>query len=204
MMRAKRWLAVALVGLAVAWLAPVSADLPTYDRVRVLPEPRMIADAELTDQNGRPFRLSSLRGRVAFVFFGWTNCPDVCPLAMERFQQIYEAGVLDNEKVAFVMVSVDGERDTPSTMKTFLARYSSEFIGLTAPPAQVQPIADGFAAAFFKGHVEHNGSYSITHSPQVFVLDLAGRLRAELYGASNEAVAGISRALLDEAGAASN
>jgi protein SCO1/2 len=140
-----------------------------------------------------------LRGRVALVLFGFTNCPDVCPLAMERLQQIHDARVLDHGEVAFVMISVDGERDTPAAMRAFLARYSPEFIGLTAPPANVEPIAAQFSAVFYKGHIAHGGSYSVAHSPQVFVLDPVGRLRAELYGASNDAVAGTVRALLEEA-----
>jgi protein SCO1/2 len=177
---------------------PARADLPSYDRVRVLPAPRTIEEAELLDQEGRPFRLSSLRGRVALVFFGFTSCPDVCPLVMERMQQIRDAGVLEGGRVMVVMISVDGERDTPDVMKTFLARYSPEFVGLTAPPAKVEPIARGFSAVFYKGHAEHGGNYAVAHSPQVFVLDPFGRLRAELYGASNAAVAGITRALLDE------
>jgi protein SCO1/2 len=198
-----------MAGLAItlfaagALIAPATtrADLPSYDRVRVLSAPKLIEDAELVDQDGRPFRLASLRGRVALVFFGFTSCPDVCPLAMERLQQIHEAGLLDGD-VVVVMISVDGERDTPAVMKTFLARYSPTFLGLTAPPAQVEPIAARFSAVFYKGHVEHGGQYSVAHSPQVFAVDPSGRLRAELYGASNEAVAGITRAMLAEAGGA--
>jgi protein SCO1/2 len=121
---------------------------------------------------------------------------------MERLQQVHEAGLLDSAKATVVMISVDGERDTPPVMKAFLARYSREFIGLTAPPARVEPIAASFSAAFFKGHVDHGGQYVVAHSPQVFVVDPAGRLRAELYGASDEAVAGITRALLEEAASA--
>jgi protein SCO1/2 len=187
---------------ALVTFESAAADLPSYDRVRVLPAPKVIEDAKLVDQNGQPFRLASLRGRVALVFFGFTSCPDVCPLALERLQQVRDAGVLDAEAVAFVMISVDGERDTPVVMKTFLARYSEEFIGLTAPPVEVQPIAAQFSAVFYKGHVGHGGGYSVAHSPQVFVLDPAGRLRAELYGATNEAVAGTVSALLEESQAA--
>jgi cytochrome oxidase Cu insertion factor (SCO1/SenC/PrrC family) len=84
-------------------------------------------------------------------------------------------------------------------MKEFLAKYSAEFVGLTAPPAKVKPIVDQFSAAFVKGAHDHSGGYDVAHSPQIFVLDPAGQLRAELYGASIEAMTGVAAALVAEA-----
>jgi protein SCO1/2 len=174
------------------------ADIPGYDRVRVLATPRQIADAELTDQEGNAFRLSELRGKAALVLFGFTNCPDVCPVGMERLRELHDSGSLADGDVAYVMISVDGDRDTPAAMKAFLAKYAEEFIGLTAEPSRVKPIATQFSAAFFKGHAGHDGSYDVAHSPQIFVLDSSGLLRAELYGASLDAMAGVIRALVAE------
>jgi protein SCO1/2 len=183
------------VAVPAAW-----AEIPAFDRVRVLSAPRAIADAELTDQNGEPFRLDALHGKVAFVLFGFTNCPDVCPLAMERLRELHDAKTLDPADVSYVMISVDGERDTPAAMKAFLAKYSAEFVGLTAASARVKPISNQFSVAFFKGAVhEHGGGYEVAHSPQIFVLDAAGRLRAEIYGASIEAMTGVATALAAEA-----
>ena len=189
--------------LAVAQCPPASADIPSYDRVRVLEAPRLIADAVLTDQNGASFKLTDLRGEIAFVLFGFTNCPDACPLSMERLRELNHSGLVAANDVAYVMISVDGERDTPAAMKAFLAKYSSEFIGLTADPNLVQPIAQQFSAMFFKGSRHaHDGGYEVAHSPQIFVLDRKGRVRAEVYGASVEAMAGVAHALLDEEEAA--
>jgi len=95
------------------------------------------------------------------------------------------------------MISVDGERDTPEVLKAYLARYSPRFIGLTGTRDKVKPIAAEFSAAFFKGSGDN---YSVSHSPQVFVMDKAGRLRAEFYNASIEAMTDVALALLDEAG----
>ena len=176
------------------------ADVPRLDRVRVVETPRAIADAALINEEAQPIRLQELRGKVAFVLFGFTNCADVCPLAMERLAQLHDSGSLSSADVSYVMISVDGERDTPEALKAFLAKYSPDFVGLTADPARVKPIAAQFAAAFFKGaHVGHDGHYDVAHSPQIFVLDPAGNLRAELYGASLEAMSGVARALLEEA-----
>jgi|GEM_PF-2643064 len=202
--RALLLLVAGFVSVGIAELPrPASAAVPAYERVRVLETPKPIGSATLTDQNGAPFDLAKLQGKVAFVLFGFTNCPDACPLSMERLRELNHSGLVAADDVAYVMISVDGERDTPAAMKAFLAKYSSEFIGLTADPNRVQPIAQQFSAAFFKGsRHQHDGGYEVAHSPQIFVLDLKGRVRAEVFGASLEAMAGVAHALLDEKDAA--
>jgi protein SCO1/2 len=196
----KFWRAL-LGGMAAAAalvFAGARAEVPQLDRVRIVEAPRAIADAELTDEEGRTTRLHDLRGRVSFVLFGFTNCADVCPLTMERLGQLRDSGGLNSADVAYVMVSVDGDRDTPAVMKEFLARYPEEFIGLTAAPNRVTPVAEQFAAAFFKGAHTAHGKYDVAHSPQIFVLDAAGNLRAELFGASIESMTAVALALLAE------
>jgi protein SCO1/2 len=202
--RASLLLVAASVSLGVFELPrPASAAVPAYERVRVLETPKPIGPATLTDQNGAPFELAKLQGKVAFVLFGFTNCPDACPLSMERLRELNHSGLVAADDVSYVMISVDGERDTPAAMKAFLAKYSSDFIGLTADPNRVQPIAQQFSAAFFKGSRHaHDGGYEVAHSPQIFVLDQKGRVRAEVYGASLEAMAGVAHALTDEKDAA--
>lgn len=194
---------LAVIGLICGFPSPSMADaetLPTFDRVRILESPRPISDATLTSQDGQPFRLSSLRGRAALVLFGFTNCPDVCPIAMARMRQLEESGRLDPDHVAYVMISVDGERDTPAVVREFVRGYSQQFIGLTGDPAQVKPISKDFAASFFKGSVtSDSGDYSVSHSPQIFLIDSTGQLRAEFYNASIEAMSGVTLAVLEEA-----
>lgn len=184
---------------AVALAATLAhAEVPKLDRVRVVETPRAIADAAFTDEDGRSAHLQDLRGKVVFVLFGFTNCADVCPLTLERLGQFRDGSGLNAADVAYAMISVDGERDTPAVMKEFLARYPEEFIGLTAPPNQVTPVAQQFSAAFFKGAHDAHGHYDVAHSPQIFVLDAAGNLRAELFGASIESMKAVALALLAE------
>ncbi|HEX7237982.1 MAG TPA: SCO family protein [Gammaproteobacteria bacterium] len=187
------------VAAAAAWVAALAhAEVPKLDRVRVVEPARALADAEFTSEEGRATHLRDLRGKVAFVLFGFTNCQDVCPLTMERLGQLHDSGSLNSADVAYVMISVDGERDTPAVMKEFLGRYPEEFIGLTAPPSQVTPVAQQFSAAFFQGAHDAHGHYDVAHSPQIFVLDAAGNLRAELFGASIESMTAVALALLAE------
>jgi protein SCO1/2 len=176
-----------------------AGEIPHYDRVRTLESPVLIEDTELTDYHGETFKLSALRGRVAFIFFGFTHCPDVCPVTLEKFRQFRASDGIDVERTALVMISVDGERDTPPVMKEYLAQFPNDFIGLTAPPAEVRKLAGQFSAAFFKRGTGAEGEYTMSHSPQVFVVDPTGQLRAELYAASIDAMGGIAAALLGEA-----
>ena len=195
-------LAVLLCLLVFQGMLVATADtvLPSYERVRVLQPARSISDPELIDQNGRPFQLSQLRGQVALVFFGFTHCPDVCPTTMAKFRQLQRSGDVDPEKVAFVLVSVDAERDTPAVLKAYLEKFSPQFIGLTGDTGAIKAIAKEFSASFFKSNPSGGGGdYSVAHSPQAFVLDPAGQLRAEFYSPSVEAMAGITLALLSEA-----
>jgi protein SCO1 len=198
MTKFRRALLGGMAAAAALVFAGAHAEVPQLDRVRIVEAPRAIADAELTDEEGRTTRLHDLRGRVSFVLFGFTNCADVCPLTMERLGQLRDSGGLNSADVAYVMVSVDGDRDTPAVMKEFLARYPEEFIGLTAAPNRVTPVAEQFAAAFFKGAHTAHGKYDVAHSPQIFVLDAAGNLRAELFGASIESMTAVALALLAE------
>ena len=173
------------------------ASIPKLDRVRVLETPKAITDVELVDQHDESFSLEDLQGKAVLVFFGFTNCPDVCPLAMSKFKQLQDSGNVDNERVAYVLVSVDGERDSPAAMKEYLENFSPDFVGLTADPDVVRPMVKSFSASFYKGHVV-DGHYDMSHSPQTFVLDPDGMLRAEMYSAPLETMTTVVNSILSE------
>jgi len=174
--------------------------LPVLDRVTVLPTPKSMADFVLTDQQGRTRSLESLRGKPTLIFFGFTHCPDACPAALTKLKLLHESGGGALKTARIVMISVDGERDTPAVMKRYLATLSPDFIGLTGNPRTVADIAARFSAVAFKNPPDHKGNYEYFHSSQVFVLDHAGRLRASFADASVENMANITRRLLAEAG----
>ncbi len=174
--------------------------MPALDRVYVNPAPAAVADFTLTDQAGKPRRFSSLQGEPMLVFFGFTHCPNVCPTALGRLKLLHESrnGALKDARV--VLVSVDGERDTPARLKSYLAPLSPDFIGLTGDPKATAAIAAQFAAVFFKEPAGKDGNYNVMHSTQVFAVDKAGRLRASFADASIEDMATITALLLAEPG----
>jgi len=200
-MRTSRFaaLALSLAPAITAWAA-APASLPRLDRVYVNPEPASIADFTLTDQDGKALAFSSLRGEPVLVFFGFTHCPSVCPTTLARLKSLHAArdGALRPARV--VLISVDGGRDTPERLKSYLAALSPDFIGLTGDPKAVSKIAAGFAAVFFKEPAAKDGSYNVMHSTQVFAVDKAGRLRATFVDASIEDMATITDLLLQESG----
>lgn len=184
--------------LAMAFIAPVHADepaqpLPALERVMAMNPPRAIAPFALTDHLGKPRDWSSFTGTPTLVFFGFTHCPDICPTTLQRLAQ--QSAALGDMRV--VMISVDGERDTPAALADYLGQFSKRFVGLTGPAAQVREIALRFAAPFYKDPVK-NGAYLVQHSSRLYAVDRHGRLRAELYDAPPEATAALARALLAE------
>ena len=171
--------------LATVALLATTATWAATGRVLDADPPRDIADFELTDQDGQPFRLSTLKGSPVLLFFGFTSCPDVCPLTLGQLQVI--AGSHDKavREVRIVMISVDGDRDKPADMKRYLLPISSVFIGLTGNPRRVRDIAGQFSAVFFKGMSRGSaGQYLVEHTSQVYLLDRQGRLRSTFFNAT--------------------
>ena len=186
-------LLVASAGVAVASTKP----LPKLDRVMTMDTPRSVGDLAMTDQDGGPRRISDLAGAPTLVFFGFTHCPDICPTMLQQLALIKSSRAKELAGLRVAFISVDGERDTPAVMKEYLKRFSVDFVGLTAPAEQVRNLALRFSAPFFKDQPK-DGEYAVQHSSRLFALDKQGKLRAELYDASSEAVVGIGRALLAE------
>ncbi|MGH8130682.1 MAG: SCO family protein, partial [Steroidobacteraceae bacterium] len=161
--------AIAWLGAGVAAQAATAPSLPALERVYVNPAPTPIADFALTDLNGRQRLFSSLRGDPVLVFFGFAHCPNVCPSALARLKALHEARDGALRSAGIVLISVDGERDTPAALKAFLTPLSPDFIGLTGDPKATTKIAAQFSAVFFKEPPGKDGNYNVMHSSQVFV-----------------------------------
>ena len=199
-MRTSAPLAVVFALASAIAAAGERAALPALDRVYVNPAPATVADFTLTDQSGKPRSFSSLRGEPALVFFGFTHCPNACPTALGRLKLLHDArgGALRDARI--VLISVDGERDTPARLKSWLAPLSPDFFGLTGDPKATAEIAAQFAAVFFKEPPGKDGNYNVMHSTQVFAVDKAGRLRASFADASLDDMATVTAILLAEPG----
>jgi protein SCO1/2 len=192
-------LATRLASSLVALLASAAAAAaPAPERTLLAEPPRAIADAQLTDQSGKAMKLADLRGTPLLVFFGFTHCSTVCPTALHQLRQLEREHRAELGKTRIVIISVDGERDTPAAMSTWLKPLSANFIGLTGAPGRVHNIASNFSAAFFKQPVTSPGEYQVEHSSQIFLVDAQGRLRATFFNAPLSTMAQVTRRIAAE------
>jgi protein SCO1/2 len=159
------------------------AAAPAPERTLLANPPRAIADFQLTNQAGKAVKFTDLRGTPLLVFFGFTHCSSVCPTALHQLQQLEREHRAELGKTRIVIISVDGERDTPQAMSAWLKPLSANFIGLTGAPARVHELANSFSAAFFKQPETAPGEYQMQHTSQIFLVDSQGRLRATFFDA---------------------
>ena len=172
-----------VISLIAVLASAAAAAAPAPERTLLAEPPRAIADFQLTDQSGKAVKLADFRGAPVLMFFGFTHCSTACPAALHQLRQLERQHGAELGKTRIVIVSVDGERDTPAAMKTWLQPLSAKFIGLTGTPARVQNIAAQFSAAFYKLPGASAGEYSMEHNSQIFLLDAQGRLRATFFNA---------------------
>lgn len=184
--------------LALLAGAVAAAAAPAPERTLLAEPPRAIADFKLTDQTGKTVNLADFRGAPVLVFFGFTHCSSACPAALSQLRQLERQHRAELGKTRIVIISVDGERDSPEAMQTWLKPLSANFIGLTGAPARVHTIAAGFSAAFYKVPGQKAGEYSVEHNPQIFLIDAKGRLRATFFNAPLPTVADVTRSIARE------
>jgi protein SCO1 len=183
--------------------APAAAPAATASsqRVVLVQPPKSIEDIELTDQDSRPFKLSQLRGRPALLFFGFTHCPDVCPSTLAKLGLLIDSADEKLRDTALIMISIDGDRDSPETMKAYLAQVLPHGIGLTGDPRVVRRIDAQFSGVFFKGLPDQpGGNYLVQHTSQVYLIDPQGRWCATFFNASIDEMRKATAAIADETG----
>lgn len=140
--------------------------------------PRVIPEFTLTNHQGQPTSLSDFAGRHVLLFFGFTHCPDVCPLTLDEFRSVHEAlGDTPNE-LEFVFVSVDGSRDTPEALGAYFERRGVTFVtGLTGTEEEVRGIGLNFNVEFFiTPETAAQENYLITHTANSYLLNPDGDL----------------------------
>ncbi|MCD2515373.1 SCO family protein [Massilia sp. G4R7] len=136
-------------------------------------------DFRLTDPDGKERTLADFRGKVVAVFFGYTQCPDVCPTALSRAVEVKRLlGKDDAERLQVVFITVDPERDTPEVLKAYTAAFDPTFLGLYGTPERTAETARSFAAMYRK--VPTGSSYSMDHTASSYIYDPQGRLRLQL------------------------
>jgi len=139
--------------------------------------PPPAADFSLTDQSGQPFRLSDQRGKVVLIFFGYTHCPDVCPITLTDFRRIKEALGNKAEKVTFVFITVDPERDSVERLKAHLGNYDPAIIGLTGTRAELEPVWKSYGVYQAQRDEGSAAGYLVDHTARTYLIDPQGNWR---------------------------
>lgn len=144
------------------------------------PDPKSLRPFATIDQDQQVFGLEQLKGKWSFLFFGFTHCPDICPLTMATMNQIYEDmnKANDAEDVQMVFVSVDTKRDDSQQLKNYVDYFNPDFVGLGGTKEQVASLARQIGVAYFVNEKNDDGDYLVDHSASVFLIDPEGRLLA--------------------------
>ena len=178
-------LVLSIIGFAMGGLHPfpVSAE----SRAASQPAPTLAdyevqklklgGDFTLTNQDGKPTNLNQVRSKVVVLFFGYTYCPDVCPITMTKLDRVRKklgklAGTLQP-----VFVSIDPERDTPVRLKAYLANFDPGTIALTGTKEQIERAAGLYRARYEKEEVKSSVQYLMAHTAYIYMLDGTGKLR---------------------------
>jgi len=155
---------------------------------------------ELTDHNGQVRHIQDFAGKVVVMFFGYTQCPDVCPTTMTELAEVKKALGKDGDRLQALFVTVDPQRDTPEVLKGYMANFDPSFLALTTTPEKLVELAKEYKIYFKKVDGKTPSSYTMDHSAGSYVYDTKGQLRLfTRYGSGPKGLTDDIRILLKQA-----
>lgn len=134
-------------------------------------------DFHLTDHNGRPRALADFRSKAVVLFFGYANCPDMCPMTMHKLSLVMAELGKDAERVQVLLVTLDPKRDTPEILKQYVPAFHPAFLGLYGDEQATGKTAKEFKVFYQKQEPDANGFYTVDHMGPAYIFDPQGRLR---------------------------
>lgn len=172
-----RWFSVLFL-CSLLWLAGCT-DQPAAFRGSDISGTKLGQQWKLIDMNGQARDQSSFAGKVQLVFFGFAQCPDICPTSLSELSEAMKLLGPDADRVQVLLVTVDPERDTPDILRKYLSAFDPRFMGLTGTPEQVRQAASSFKA-FYSKVPRPGGDYTMDHSASFYLLDRNGDARVLL------------------------
>ena len=187
----------AIAALAALGLSACSAEQKAAFKSIDITGAEYARQLALPDASGKPRSLADFKGKVVVLFFGFTQCPDVCPTTLAEIAEIKGKLGADGDKVQAVFVTVDPERDTPEIVGAYVAAFGRDFVALRGTVEQTQVLAKEFKVFFAKVPGKTAGSYTMDHTAGSFVFDPKGKVRLFVrQGGGVEAMAGDIKLLL--------
>ena len=165
-----------LSALAVLALAACSPDKPKFNAIDITGAD-YAKGFTLTDHNGQSRSLSDFKGKVVVLFFGYTQCPDVCPTSMLELAEVKRLMGADGDKLQGVFVTVDPVRDTAELLKAYMANFDPTFVTFIPTPEQLAVVAKDYKIYYKKVDGKTPTSYTMDHSAGSYVYDTQGNLR---------------------------
>ena len=156
-------------------------------------------DFPLPDAHGQPRSIADFAGKVVVVFFGYTQCPDVCPTTLQELTEAKALLGAQADRLQGVFISLDPARDTPEVLRAYAEAFDPQMVALTGSAEQLAAVAKDFKVFFKQVPGKQPGSYTLDHSAGLYIYDPQGRLRVyHRYGQGMQALAKDAQALLDE------
>jgi protein SCO1 len=168
--------AYALLAGAAGLLGACSESKPQFASIDVTGA-NYAKNFELTDHNGQVRHLTDFAGKIVVMFFGYTQCPDVCPTSMAELAEVKKALGPDGDKLQGLFVTVDPERDKPEMLKAYMANFDPTFLALTTTPEKLAELAKDYKVYYKKVDGKTPTSYTMDHSAGSYVYDTKGQLR---------------------------
>src|SRR6185503_4105534 len=173
----RRWLLGAAAGVVVLLGAAVGryvwqTEPPPTIGGYVLAQPKSLPPVTLVDEQGHAFRAADFAGKWSFLYFGYTHCPDICPLTLIEFATLKKrlAEQLPATPTDYYLVSVDPRRDTPEKLRTYVTYFDASFHGLTGPIEDLKALTQQTGGVFFVPE-DQSEDYLVTHSSNIALID---------------------------------
>lgn len=186
-------LARILMGLVLACLASCDMGAQQFHSIDITGAnyaEDFAAQGEMRDQFGKPQAIANFRGKVVVVFFGYTQCPDVCPTTMSELVQVKKLLGTRGDLVQGIFITVDPERDTPEILKPYVASFDPGMLALRTTPEQLAKVAQAYKVYYKKVPGKNKDSYTMDHSAGSYIYDTEGRIRLYTrYGAGADPLA---------------
>ena len=145
----------------------------------------IISKVNLVDHNGKAFKSTSLKNKPSLLFFGFTNCPEICPTTLADLSQITKEVTSNDDSINIIFVTLDPKRDNKEHLKDYIQYFDGNIIGVTGNKIEIKEFADNWGV-FYETVKTTNNNYTLNHTATVFMIDELGNFKGTISWGENE------------------
>ena len=146
---------------------------------------KIISEVNLIDHNGQAFKSTTLKNKPSLLFFGFTNCPEICPTTLADLSQITKEVTLNDDSINIIFVTLDPKRDSKEHLRDYIQYFDGNIIGVTGNKIEIKEFADNWGV-FYETVKTKNSNYTLNHTATVFMIDALGNFRGTIAWGENE------------------